>query len=320
MAHSLFHAFCGVDRSAVAPGLLRLYDVVAGLTRPGGIVSRVGFYPTSVSYVLRALWVGSGKLLYPHEFLGHVFSNPAVPDMFQKRGCMEDPRMCFQKLVEVYLCPEPKPGVVQPWPSGVQVPGPFDVQTSCSLVCGLCKAEHGTGKPVVDHVLSLAIVSGDQTLEFLLRRHFKRERLSDPMSLWSGCANKCGGSVGTTKNLELLSYPVVFAVHLKRFVVTAGKSTYVADNIAYPAVLDLGKRLDQEVMPGGSSVYDLVAVCRHSGRGLHGGHFVTWARHQTDNKWYQFNDEVVKPLECPPTDPLECSPTRAYMIFYVRRS
>lgn len=59
--------------------------------------------------------------------------------------------------------------------------------------------------------------------------------------------------------------------------------------------------------------YDLVALVRHLG-GFGGGHYVTYAIHSENEKWYLFDDERVTE-----TSADTVSSVQAYLLFYVRR-
>ena len=63
-----------------------------------------------------------------------------------------------------------------------------------------------------------------------------------------------------------------------------------------------------------SNMYDLFAVCNHSGT-LSRGHYTAFCRNPTDGRWYSYDDSTVQPI---PEDHLITS--GAYMLFYVRQS
>ena len=63
-----------------------------------------------------------------------------------------------------------------------------------------------------------------------------------------------------------------------------------------------------------SNVYDLFAVCNHSGT-LSRGHYTAFCKNPADGRWYNYDDSIVQSI---PEDQLVTS--GAYMLFYVRQS
>ena len=43
-------------------------------------------------------------------------------------------------------------------------------------------------------------------------------------------------------------------------------------------------------------MYELIAVVTHKGEGGASGHFIATCKCPADNKWYQFNDDLVFPV------------------------
>ena len=56
-------------------------------------------------------------------------------------------------------------------------------------------------------------------------------------------------------------------------------------------------------------VYDCYAVCNHSGS-VHGGHYTAYVRN-ANNKWYHFNDNMVKEIR-----QSSIVSQKAYCLFY----
>ena len=63
-------------------------------------------------------------------------------------------------------------------------------------------------------------------------------------------------------------------------------------------------------------VYDLYAVCNHHGNNSGGGHYTATIR-TADNKWFNFNDEYVKPNDMK-TDKIVSN--MPYCLFYRKRT
>jgi ubiquitin C-terminal hydrolase len=63
-----------------------------------------------------------------------------------------------------------------------------------------------------------------------------------------------------------------------------------------------------------NNVYDLFAVCNHTGT-LSRGHYTAYCKNPADGRWYNFDDTTVQPIT---EDQLVTD--KAYMLFYVRQS
>ena len=68
----------------------------------------------------------------------------------------------------------------------------------------------------------------------------------------------------------------------------------------------------------GGTIYDLYAICNHSG-GMSGGHYYTYAKGGDgpikDRDWYEYNDSSVHKM-----DASKIRTPAAYVLFYHRRS
>jgi ubiquitin C-terminal hydrolase len=62
-------------------------------------------------------------------------------------------------------------------------------------------------------------------------------------------------------------------------------------------------------------LYDLYAVVSHSGN-LHGGHYISHAKHPVSKKWQTFNDSSVKDVK----NPSEVINSQAYLLFYQQKT
>ena len=63
-----------------------------------------------------------------------------------------------------------------------------------------------------------------------------------------------------------------------------------------------------------SNIYDLYAVCNHSGTLSH-GHYTAFCKNPADGRWYNYDDSTVQPVS---EDQLITA--GAYMLFYIRQS
>ena len=111
--------------------------------------------------------------------------------------------------------------------------------------------------------------------------------------------NKSGflGGLGNQKNTVQVSYPVT-GLDLGPYVYRISENTIVRD-ISHCAM-------------SGSNKYDLFAVVRHSG-GINGGHYITNCKNPVNEKWYEFDDEFIRPLT---VDALAAPSSDAYLLFY----
>ena len=97
--------------------------------------------------------------------------------------------------------------------------------------------------------------------------------------------------IDAKKNIVFWSLPDIFIVTFKRFKNTMRKNQILID---FPLTdLDLSKYIkgyDKK-----SYIYDLYGIINHSGS-LMGGHYWSFIKN-TNDKWYVFNDTIVKEIE-----------------------
>ncbi|XP_063962106.1 ubiquitin carboxyl-terminal hydrolase 31-like [Lytechinus pictus] len=153
-----------------------------------------------------------------------------------------------------------------------------------------------------------------------------------------------------TKKLTLWSLPEVLILHLKRFKQVGAARTKLSTQVDFPIHnLNMGQYIDYRRMSQGlptngnsqaallnsltawspwkqqggrrrsstlmgDNVYDLYAVCNHSGS-LTGGHYTAYCKNSLDGQWYHFDDAKVVPV---PEERLVNK--GAYMLFYRRRT
>ena len=116
--------------------------------------------------------------------------------------------------------------------------------------------------------------------------------------------------------MRLYTPPATLVLHLNRFAGGAGgKFARLRKNgaaVAVPDRLDVAPFCNAAGLAaaGGRGVYELVAVCEHSG-GMGGGHYTATGRTAGDGRWYHFNDESVARAECPAR-----ASSAAYVLFY----
>jgi ubiquitin carboxyl-terminal hydrolase 8 len=110
------------------------------------------------------------------------------------------------------------------------------------------------------------------------------------------------------KNLIFWSLPTVLVIDIKRFNSSNRKNQILVD---FPLTnLNLSKYVigyNKE-----SFVYDLYAVCNHSGSVL-GGHYTSFVKNAND-KWYHYNDTSVVEIQ-----ENQLLTSKAYCFFYRKR-
>ncbi|KAH0879144.1 hypothetical protein HID58_066538 [Brassica napus] len=113
------------------------------------------------------------------------------------------------------------------------------------------------------------------------------------------------------KKLDLWKLPEILVVHLKRFTYSRFLKNKIDTLVNFPIHdLDLSKYVMNK--DGQSCLYELYAVSNHYG-GMGGGHYTAYAKLMDENKWYDFDDSRVSPV-----DESEIKTSAAYVLFYQR--
>ena len=125
------------------------------------------------------------------------------------------------------------------------------------------------------------------------------------------CKNCCCKRVGI-KRLQVSDFPNVLVLHLKRFGNTRKK---VQTKVQFPITgFDASSLAYEREDYAPSPIYNLFAVCNHTGRANY-GHYTACCIDPHSNSWYSFNDERVHSI-LPTTDLDEAG---AYILFYSLR-
>ena len=96
-----------------------------------------------------------------------------------------------------------------------------------------------------------------------------------------------GFYVDARKSLCFWSLPKILVVHIKRWCPTGHKDQRLVDA---PSTLNMSKYV--RGYKAESFVYDLYAVCNHSGVSM-GGHYTASVKPYGQHEWYEFNDTRV---------------------------
>lgn len=112
------------------------------------------------------------------------------------------------------------------------------------------------------------------------------------------------------KNIVFWSFPEIFIVTFKRFKNNLKKNQKFID---FP-LTDLNLSEYVKGYEKDSYIYDLYGIINHSG-GLLGGHYWSFVKNAND-KWYTFNDTIVKEI----SDMSKLKSTNAYCLFYKKKN
>ncbi|XP_065858457.1 ubiquitin carboxyl-terminal hydrolase 9-like [Euphorbia lathyris] len=114
-----------------------------------------------------------------------------------------------------------------------------------------------------------------------------------------------------TKKLDLWTLPEILVFHLKRFSYSRYLKNKLDTFVDFPIHnLDLRKFVKRA--DGESCMYELYAISNHYG-GLGGGHYTAFAKLMDENRWYNFDDSRVSPV-----NEADIKTSAAYVLFYQR--
>ncbi|THD26007.1 Ubiquitin carboxyl-terminal hydrolase 20 [Fasciola hepatica] len=150
------------------------------------------------------------------------------------------------------------------------------------------------------------------TLEDCLADYFSQAELNgDNKYSCERCKRLCNG----LNQYALLSLPEVLCVHLKRFRSHYTDTSKITVAVTFPMHnLDLSPYLHEDCTDE-VTTYDLISViCHHGGYG--GGHYICYALNWHNQRWYEFDDDVVTEKD---PDQISQLTSEAYMLFYRKR-
>ncbi|CAF1260025.1 unnamed protein product [Rotaria sp. Silwood1] len=146
-------------------------------------------------------------------------------------------------------------------------------------------------------------------LDECIQEFFSPESLDEP---WFCEQEKCKQNTKASKQLQLLTFPRVLIIQLKRFSHENGRRRKLDTFVKYHIdEFDLGKL----VKSSEEAIYDLIGVCNHIGS-ISNGHYTAHARKDPKSeKWYRFNDSYVSPIYYKD----EIVSRDAYLLVYMKR-
>lgn len=141
------------------------------------------------------------------------------------------------------------------------------------------------------------------------------EKLDDE-NRW-GCPH-CDIKVNAFKKMSIWVPSKVLIVHIKRFIHSFSEKGYSASKlnnmINYPITdFNINEYMSDYSKQLGNFTYDLIGVVNHIG-GMGGGHYYSYVKSITDEKWYCMDDDSVTLL-----DENDIVSQSAYMLFYQLR-
>ena len=126
---------------------------------------------------------------------------------------------------------------------------------------------------------------------------------------------RCKNKFKSTKKLEIYNIPKILIIQIKRF----NNNSKINTKVNFPLYnLDLSKYvLSFEKIKTNNinfeAKYDLFAVANHYGS-LIFGHYTAYCKNSLNNKWYEFNDSVIKEIK---EDDIVTP--NAYVLFYKQK-
>lgn len=157
-------------------------------------------------------------------------------------------------------------------------------------------------------ILNLPINRNTETLYDCFDYYLKDEELKDENSIIDEKDNKKYDAIQKTVFWNL---PTILIVSFKRFSYDGTKKEnklikFPINNLNLSKYIIGYKKNDH--------IYDLYAVCNHSGR-LQGGHYTSFVKTQND-KWYHFNDSIVTKINNIEKTIIS---SKAYCLFYKKK-
>lgn len=118
--------------------------------------------------------------------------------------------------------------------------------------------------------------------------------------------DRCRQKTRSTKKLTVQRFPRILVLHLNRFSTSRGSIKKSSVGVDFPLQrLSLGDFASDKA---GSPVYQLYALCNHSGS-VHYGHYTALCRCQTG--WHVYNDSRVSPVS-----ENQVASSEGYVLFY----
>ncbi|XP_076366912.1 ubiquitin carboxyl-terminal hydrolase 2-like [Tachypleus tridentatus] len=184
----------------------------------------------------------------------------------------------------------------------------FVGQLRSSLKCTVCGYNSVTFDPFWDLSLPILKCGSRVTLQQCLELFTKEEKLDGDEKPY---CSKCKTRQTCLKNFTIHKFPSILVLHLKRFSPSERFRAKLNTEVEFPMTgLDLGLYASKNSRVSHSTLYNLYAVCNHSGSTF-SGHYTALCRHPYSDEWHEFNDSKVSKIS---TNCVICP--EAYILFY----
>jgi len=154
-------------------------------------------------------------------------------------------------------------------------------------------------------LISLAVTPNTSTIYDCLDDYCKSELMTDDNAWFN---DKTGKYQDVEKKVDFWNLPEILVIDLKRF---DNKLKKISRNVSVPIEkLDLSKYVigyNRE-----QYVYNLFGVSNHMGNAF-SGHYTAYVKN-ANNKWYMFNDQIVKQI-----DETNVVTPNAYCFFFIKQ-
>ena len=133
------------------------------------------------------------------------------------------------------------------------------------IKCFKCKNISNTFDPFLDLSLSVNNNKNKEKLNECLNEYFKEEFIKDKDAFCDKCKNK---NVKMSKKLEIVIFPPILTIHIKRF---EGNGEKINTKISFKLELNLEKFVNEN-NNNNNLKYELFATVVHQGSSIRGGH------------------------------------------------
>uniref|UniRef100_A0A673LJR4 ubiquitinyl hydrolase 1 n=1 Tax=Sinocyclocheilus rhinocerous TaxID=307959 RepID=A0A673LJR4_9TELE len=264
------------------------------------------------SKVLAGLWEcdGGETTVNPGKFY-HVFKESAPYfSGYSQQDAQEFLRFLLDRLhTEINRRPSKRPEAFAMWQRHLdrdvsKIVDLFSGQLRSSLHCSVCSHYSNTFDVFCD--LSLPIPKSDYRRTVTLRECldlFSQEEKLDQEN--SPMCERCNRRTESTKRLTIQRFPRILVIHLNRFAMSRYSISKSTVPVSFPLNgLDLGPFGPVDCGP---VLYDLYAVCNHSGT-VNMGHYTAACREEEG--WCYYNDSWC----------VQFFSNQAYVLFYELKS
>ena len=168
-----------------------------------------------------------------------------------------------------------------------------------------CKKELYRFQNMFDIPLLLPDDRDSTNLKQLLDDYFKVDYIDFEYK-----CQKCNNILPHRKILKLCKIPNILVFSFQRFDVQNNIENNI--KVSFPEILDINDYIDEICGNKINSLYNLYAIITHEGN-LEFGHYRSYIKINDTNKWFEFNDSIVKEIR------LEDSLfENAYILFYIK--